>query len=147
MDNPYSLAALMLGSFDNETQRSAEALTVLKQGQTWAPTYVLLAGETGAAYNLLHQPRKAYENYAFGLANAADSPPWTRGILLRGEGYALTELKRYDEAESVYREALSIDPNHGRAAAELSYIAGVKAGRPVSTKMESKAAIPALPHN
>lgn len=45
---------------------------------------------------------------------------------LRGQGYALTEMGKYDEAEARYRKALRADPNDEKSKGELEYIAGMR---------------------
>ena len=51
--------------------------------------------------------------------------------MLRGRGLALTELKRLDEAEAAYRDALALEPGNALATSELQYIAGASATSPV----------------
>lgn len=48
---------------------------------------------------------------------------------LRGQGFSLIELGRFDEAEQVYRRALEIDPNDPIAAHELGAIEERRQGR------------------
>ena len=49
------------------------------------------------------------------------------GLALRCQGYALIELGRWDEAETRYRQALTLDPNDRKAQNELRYIAEQRA--------------------
>jgi hypothetical protein len=53
-----------------------------------------------------------------------------RAHVLRGRGYALTELNRLDEAEQAYNDSLKYEPGNTRAQSELRYIAGLRAGAP-----------------
>jgi Flp pilus assembly protein TadD len=55
-------------------------------------------------------------------------PPEMKARLLRGRGFALTELGRLDDAEEAYRESLVSEPNNPRAAGELNYIARLRTG-------------------
>ncbi len=41
---------------------------------------------------------------------------------LRGQGYNLVEMGKYDEAEAKYRECLRLDPNDRRTLTELEYL-------------------------
>ena len=52
---------------------------------------------------------------------------WTRRSL-RGIGYTLIEMGRYDEAIQIYHRVLAIDPNDERAQQELQYINQRRAG-------------------
>lgn len=57
-----------------------------------------------------------------------------KGRALRGMGYSLSELGRYDEAEAAYRKALVLDPNDKVSQAELLYIAKKRGkGRPITS--------------
>lgn len=52
---------------------------------------------------------------------------WTRRSL-RGIGYTLIEMGRYDEAIQIYHRVLAIDPSDERAQQELQYINQRRAG-------------------
>lgn len=143
--NPYPVAALLVGSYDNEAGLHNEAIAVLERGQTWDPTFVLLAAEKGAAFNELHRFQDGYDSYSAGLKAAGPlARALDKGIALRGEGFSLTELKRYNEAEAAYRESLKFDQTHGHAKEELVYIERMRAGE-APTSTYSKAIIPSLP--
>ena len=137
--NPYPTAALMVGSYYDELRQPQAALPVLERGLAWAQTYPALIGEKGAALTLLHRWREALDTFSGGLDRAGPLiQPREKAQLLRGKGFALTELKRYDEAEQAYRESLKLDAKHGHAESELAYIARVKAGStPTATDISS----------
>jgi tetratricopeptide (TPR) repeat protein len=129
VDNPYPLAALLLGSYYNEIGQSTRAQTMLDRGLVWAPGNPALTAEKGAAQIARRLWAQALQTFSDGLANGAKTlKPEETGRLLRGRGFALTELGRFDEAEQAYRRSLEVDPNHGHATEELAYIARVKAG-------------------
>jgi len=129
--NPYAPAAFLIGSYDNEIGRHEDALKIIDIGTGFDSTYAPLIAEKGDALNQMHRPGEALDVYRGGLAQGETSgSPKYKGILLRGEGFALTELGRYDEAEQAYRESLKVDPNHGHAVSELDYIKRMKAGGP-----------------
>jgi tetratricopeptide (TPR) repeat protein len=46
---------------------------------------------------------------------------------LRGQGYDLVELKRYDEAEAAYNACVVLIPGEPKSLGELEYIKGVRA--------------------
>ncbi len=127
--DPYPTAAALIGSYNDETGHFDEALAALDKGHAIAPSDANVTIERGAALSALHRWADALADYSDGLAALGpDGPPTLRGFLLRGQGFTLTELKRYDEAEAAYRESLKVDPNHGVATQELAYIARVRGG-------------------
>lgn len=142
VDNPYPLAALLIGSYLDDIRRPEEGLVVLDRGLAFDPNFPTLVAEKGAALNMLHRPAEALATYQAGLANILLLDDWQRGTMLRGEGYALVELKRYDEATEAYQKSLKIDATHGHAVQELDYIAHLRAGRASPTGMTFDAAIP-----
>ena len=48
-------------------------------------------------------------------------------VALRGQGYALVELHRLDEATKAYQECLKLTPGEPKSLAELGYIKGLRA--------------------
>jgi Flp pilus assembly protein TadD len=46
---------------------------------------------------------------------------------LRGQGYALVELHRLDEATGAYQGCLKLVPGEPKSLAELGYIQGLRA--------------------
>lgn len=141
IDNPYPGAALIIGSYLDDVGRPEEGLAMLDRGLAFDHHFPALVGEKGAALNMLRRYANALADFQSGLADPTPLTNWERGFILRGEGFALTELKRYDEATTAYQESLKIDPNHGHAANELQYIAHMQAGgSPTAAKFN--AAIP-----
>jgi tetratricopeptide (TPR) repeat protein len=142
--NPYPLACLLLGSYYNEVGRSPDALRVLDHGlalPTAVPGSVLgqtrpnLVSERGAALTVLKRWPDALAAYTAGLQLPGINDA-VRGLLLRGRGFALTELGRLDEAESAYRESLAVAPNSTVALKELAYLARLRAGaRPTGPEL------------
>ncbi|MFI4975608.1 MAG: tetratricopeptide repeat protein [Caulobacterales bacterium] len=139
VDDPYLMVSFYLGSYYNEVGQSSDALRVLDAGLAIEPRGWTLAGshhvaivtERGAAHIASHNLIEALADYDGGLALQGVAPR-DRARLLRGRGYALTELKRYDEAEDAYRQSLALEPGNSRAESELQYIARVKAGGPTA---------------
>lgn len=64
---------------------------------------------------------------AFALFAMEESRKDERGRAWRGQGYALVELGRYDEAEAKYRACLKLDPKDEKARGELGYVLEQKA--------------------
>ena len=142
IDNPYPTAAFMIGSYLDELQRWDEGLVMLDRGLAFDPDYALSVAEKAFALNMLHRPVEGLAIYQAGLARIQPLSDRHRGMMLRGEGYSLVELKRYDEAEAAYRESLKVDPSHGHAAAELDYIARARAGAAPNGPVKYDAVIP-----
>jgi Flp pilus assembly protein TadD len=96
-----------------------------------------LTAERGAALIALERPQEALETYVLGLAAlppGAAAP--SRAVLLRGEGAALTDLGRLDEAQIAYLRSLDLEPGHAGALGELAYIARMRAGaKPTATRL------------
>jgi tetratricopeptide (TPR) repeat protein len=147
MPNPYPRASLYLGSYYDEIGKPADALRVLDADLALPP---VVPGTTGAHFPLLLIERGAalmsLKNYPDALTNEdkglalTNLPPPVRAVLLRGRGFALTELGRLDEAEQAYRDSLIAEPNNARAVSELYYISRLRAGAPpTATKMTTHA--------
>lgn len=64
---------------------------------------------------------------AFALFAPEESQKEERGRAWRGQGYALVELGRYDEAEAKYRACLKLNPEDEKARGELGYVLEQKA--------------------
>ena len=127
--DPYPEAAFLMGSYDNEIGRFAAAMVVLDEGLALEPDYPNLISEKAAAVSMMDRHAEALAIYVDGLTKIdALTDDWVKARFLRGEGFQLTELGRYDEAEKAYRESLKLEPNHGGALHELAYIAHVRAG-------------------
>jgi tetratricopeptide (TPR) repeat protein len=135
--NPYPRIALYLGTYYNEIGQSTDALRVLEAGLA-LPTVAdqgmgefrpHLISERGAALTALKRWPEALAAYDMG-AEMTGLEGRLRGRMLRGRGFALTEMGRLDEAEKSYRDSLAVDPNNATATAELKYIAKLRAGGP-----------------
>jgi tetratricopeptide (TPR) repeat protein len=126
--NIYPLAALLLASNANEQGETDEAMTWLDKGLAMQPDCPDLMTEKGYSLNKLHRPADALAMYERGLAAAHPQDPF-RALLFRGKGFALIELKRWDEAEQAYKESQKIDPANPIAQSELKFIADNRPAR------------------
>ena len=132
---PYSHAAYLLASYYNETGQSARALEDADLGLAAAPHDPHLINEKGAALIVLRRFPEALAVYV-GSESEPGMAKLDRARFLRGQGFCLTELHRLDEAERAYRKSLVLEPGHGGAQRELTYIAGLRAGAaPTSTEL------------
>ena len=125
--NPYPTAAFYLGSYYNEIGQPERALAVLDLGLVAGPNSPILLAERDAALAAQQRWDDELAGAARGLA-IPNLAPTDHALMLRNRGYALTELKRLDEAQQAYEESLQLEPDNALAKNELTYIAGLKAG-------------------
>lgn len=132
--NPYPQIGLLLGSYYNEVGRPEDAIRVLDLAID-SDTIVDIAGEMSPvlkgerANSLMTLKRwpEALAAYADALA-IAQMAPALRAHLLRGRGYADTELGHLDDAEKDYKASLDLAPGNALALHELDYIRQLRAG-------------------
>jgi len=133
--NPYPAISYDLGFYYNEIGKYGEALRVLDAGLALPTEGILGVGEStpgliserGAALEGLKRWPDVLDNFRKG-ASIGGLKPEQLALMLRGQGLALTELGRLDEAEKVYRDSLTDAPNNPNALRELAYIAHLRAG-------------------
>lgn len=121
----WAMAYWARGFAYNEMARYDDAVGELQKALQRAPMDSQYNIEIGFAYqgkrqwddSLAHY--KAAETYA--SVTAADVPDTTCKAL-RGQGFALTEMHRLDEARAAYRACLKLIPDEPRSLAELKYI-------------------------
>lgn len=110
--------------------RLEESQAALRKAIALSPSNSLYLSELGYTYEMQHDNEKALDLYSQAEGAAEFSPPDVKNAelahALRGEGYALTELHRLDEAEAVYHKALKLDPNDQKSKNELQYIAQLR---------------------
>ncbi len=111
--------------------RIEESQAALHKALELSPWNSWYLSELGYTYEMQHDFDKALEVFQQAEAAANFSPDNLKTIelthALRGEGYALTELRRLDEAESKYHKALKLDPNDQKSKNELEYIGQLRA--------------------
>ncbi len=128
--NPYPQIGLYLGSYYDEIGRKDDALRVLDAGlaiSKVSSTRPFLLIERGAALNGLHRSADALADFDDAL-KIPDVDIHMRAAMMRGRGFALTELNRLDEAEVAYQDYLKAEPGNSRAENEIRYIAKLRAG-------------------
>lgn len=136
--NPYPQIGLLLGSYYDEIGKPQEAVRVLDAGlaASMAPDMHLgetvsnLDAERGVALAALRRWPESLASYDAGLEAASDDDPAFKALLLRGRGYALTELNRLDDAEKAYNDSLALAPGNALAQHEIAYIQRLRAGAP-----------------
>jgi tetratricopeptide (TPR) repeat protein len=144
--NTYPNAAFLLGSYKIEARDPRGAIEWLDKGLALQPTNLLLVCEKASALFLLQRFGDALALLDEAAA-APDEQFYIAGQarLQRTRGFALVELNRLDEAEAAYKASLVLEPDHGGAKNELTYIAQMRAGRepaPIGIVTGDKAAKP-----
>ena len=109
-----------------------EAKPLLQRALTLSPSNAQFRSELGHVYQIEKNWPLALSTFAQAAKDAqAYSPPKNRNNELsrawRGQGYALVEMNRLDEAEKIYLRCLALDKNDSKAAGELEYVRQQKA--------------------
>jgi len=117
-----------------ELGRLAESREALERAVALSPSNSQYLSELAYTYQVEKNWNEALARYA-SAENAAElSPDELRASdasrALRGQGFVLVELDRLDEAETIYRKAMAIDPQDRNSAGELKYIEQVRARKP-----------------
>ena len=107
------------------------AQAALQQALRLSPYNPHFLSELGYTYIREQRWIEALSSYesadAFVVFAPEENQKDERGRALRGQGYALVELGRYDEAEAKYRACLALDPKDEKARGELGYVLEQKA--------------------
>jgi tetratricopeptide (TPR) repeat protein len=108
-------------------KRSAEAAQVLetlvghdRNNAQYLIEYAYTIRVNGQLERSLDLYKKA-EKVASKLQDRESAAYW-RAVALRGQGYAYTELQRWDDAVKAYQRSFKYDPNSDLARNELRYI-------------------------
>jgi tetratricopeptide (TPR) repeat protein len=127
VENDWCEAMLVEGYALNELKRPAEAAQVLESlvgHDPGNPQYVIeyaytvrVNGDLQSALDLYKQAEKL----ASKLQDRESAAHW-RAVALRGQGYAYTDLHRWDEAVKAYERSLKYEPGSDLAKSELQYI-------------------------
>ncbi|QIL02407.1 hypothetical protein G7078_06125 [Sphingomonas sinipercae] len=127
VENDWCEAMLVKGYALNELKRHAEAervLEVLTHHDTgnaqYLNEYAYTVRLNGGLERSLDLYRRA-EKLASKLPDRASADHW-RAVALRGQGYALVELGRWDEAKKAYETSFKYEPANEIARHELQYI-------------------------
>ncbi|HET6631756.1 MAG TPA: hypothetical protein VFG73_03510 [Rhodanobacteraceae bacterium] len=106
--------------------RIAESQAALRKALALSPWNSLFLAEMGFIYEQQRRFEKSLELFKQAEAAVEFSPESMRQLelahALRGEGFSLTELHRFDQAEAKYRHALRLNPSDQRSKNELEYI-------------------------
>lgn len=128
VENDWCEAMLVRGYALNELKRPTEAAQTLKELLGHAPDNVNYLAEYAYTVRLTGEVERSLELYkrtetlASNLSDRPSAAHW-RAVALRGQGFALTELQRWDEATKAYQRSLKYEPKSEIARDELRYIA------------------------
>ena len=111
----------------NELGRIDDAHSALLKALELSPNNPQFLSELGYGYMVEHKWQDMLDTYTkaeamVDIASPDDLKTEELTRALRGQGYALTEMGKYDEAEARYKKALQADPNDEKSKGELEYI-------------------------
>lgn len=127
VENDWCDAMLVKAYALNELKRPTEAAQVLQAlvgHNPNNPQYLIEYAYTVRVNGELERSLDLYkqaEELASKLQGQEAAAHW-RAVALRGQGYAYTELQRWDDAVKAYQRSLKYDPGSDLAKNELQYI-------------------------
>lgn len=127
VENDWCDAMLVKGYALNELKRPTEAAQVLETLIGHAPNnpqYLAEYAYTVRINGYLERSLDLYtqaEKLASRLSDKGSASHW-RAVALRGQGYALSDLQRWDDAKKAYERSLKYEPENEIARSELQYI-------------------------
>jgi tetratricopeptide (TPR) repeat protein len=127
VENDWCDAMLVKGYALNELKRPEEAALALKTLVGHAPNnanYLIEYAYTVRVNGELEQSLDLYkraERIASRLEDKGAAAHW-RAVALRGQGFALTELQRWEDAKKAYERSSKYEPTNEITRHELQYI-------------------------
>ena len=127
VENDWCDAMLVKGYALNELKRPAEAAQVLEALVRHDPNnaqYLIEYAYTVRVNGQLEQSLDLYkqaEKVASKFSDRQGAAHW-HAAALRGQGYAYTELQRWDDATKAYQRSFKYEPDNDIARNELQYI-------------------------
>jgi tetratricopeptide (TPR) repeat protein len=126
-------------------KRYSEALSALNQAITLSPAYPVVWLEMGSVYREQKDWEKSFKSYKTaendaGAIEDKTAQNQTLASALRGQAVAMIELGRLDDAETLYKRCLKMDPADTAATDGL---AQVQARKATSAPAAGAAAAPA----
>jgi tetratricopeptide (TPR) repeat protein len=108
-----------------------DARTLVKKAVELSPSNSMYLSELGHLYQIERKWNEALDLYKRAEeAATAYSPEKLKNEeltrALRGSGYCLIELGRFDEAEKKYKKCLEINPSDAKSLNELNYIQSLR---------------------
>ena len=125
----YPRALYYMGFLRVKQERYYEAIPFLDRGEALEPTNPNFRLERAQAICRIGKYQDAIPLYQQFRELGPHTSAKHLGLALRGEGFALIELARLDEAEACFRRSQEFDPESPVAANELGYIQELRRGR------------------
>ena len=127
VENDWCDAMLVKGYALNELKRPMEAEQVLEalvQHDRTNPQYLIEYAYTVRVNGRVERSLELYKQAEKLAAKShdRDSAGHWRAAALRGQGFAYSELKRWDEAEKAYKRSFKFEPENEVARNALMYI-------------------------
>jgi len=127
LDATWSTALFLKGFALIDLHRSDEAGPLLERAVALSPSNAQFLAELGEWHKSRRRWDAAFAHFERAADASAFSPEaakaFDKGRALRGMGFVLIELGKFDEAERRFHEALELNPNDAGAKGELDYIA------------------------
>lgn len=118
----------------SEMNRYAEAEVELKKALALSPRDAQYTAELAYVYEMQKRFTESLSLYVSVPDLLATMDGWDEAAKteyrcksLRGQGFDLVELKRYDEAEAAYKACIALIPGEPKSLGELDYIKSVRA--------------------
>jgi tetratricopeptide (TPR) repeat protein len=133
----WAMAYWARGYAYGEMGRYPEAEAELKKALALSPNDAQYTGELAYVYQVQKRTAESLALYTAmpdmiplmdGFSDAGKNE--LRCKALRGQGYDLVELKRYDEAVVAYKACMKVIPDEPKSKAELEYIESVRGSAP-----------------
>ncbi len=145
VDGAWADALVLKARALAKLNRANEAMSALNQASIISPAYPLVWIEMGALYRDQKDWERSFKAYKSAENNAGaieDKAKQTQALAsaLRGQAVAMTELGRLDDAETLYKRCLKMDPGDTAATDGL---AQVQARRAAAAPAAGAAAPPA----
>lgn len=121
----WAVAYWARGYAFNEMARYDDAIVELNKALALAPMDSQYTMELAFAHQQKREWERALALYQSAFAYAelsANDIPEMQCKALRGQGYNLVELHRFDEAKTAYNECLKLNPGEPKSLGELQYI-------------------------
>jgi tetratricopeptide (TPR) repeat protein len=127
LDGNWCLALWAKGFALIDLHQIEAAVPYLERAVAMAPSHSHYLSELAYAYQTLKRLDESLALYRRAEANAGlaneGNQDFQRGRALRGIGFDLVELGKWDEAAEAYRKALALNPDDKVSEGELDYIA------------------------
>jgi tetratricopeptide (TPR) repeat protein len=124
----YSRAFYLLGFIAMEAGNAEKALSQLDKALSLQPNHPVILLEKAGVLLKLKRPKEAYECFVLAEKPHYGSSSFILARASRGQGVALIDLGRLDEAEVCLDKSLKYEPDSKSTLNEIEYIRQLRAG-------------------